>query len=151
MSQPIVLVAFACQSGDIEKIALNAAVGAVQARALIRLRRVPELEAVESTEAAIRMRKEYIGPAEGDVLGADALILASNTDAGESSVQWNSFLDLLRRLGNEGKLKGKVAAAIGGLFPSLTSFGFVTVLQAGNDPLTLGRSVAEKARSMKSS
>ena len=47
MAQPIVLVTFSCESGDTEKQALNAAVGAVQARAMIRLRRIPDTDTAQ--------------------------------------------------------------------------------------------------------
>jgi hypothetical protein len=151
MNQPVVLIVFACQSGEIEKRALSAAVGAVQARALIRLRRLPDTDKGELTETLMRMRKEYVPPAEADVLGAHALILAANDEADESSPQWRSFLDLLDGLGTEGKLKGKVAAAAGGRFPSLPGLGFVVLHKAVSDSLLLGRDVAEKARSLKAS
>jgi len=151
MNQPVVLVVFACQSGEIEKMALSAAVGAVQARALIRLRRLPDTDNGEPTETLKRMRREYVPPAEADVLGANALILAANKESGESSQQWRSFLDLLGKLGAEGRLTGKVAAAVGGRFPSLTGLGFAVVDEAVSDSLILGRDVAEKARSMKAS
>ena len=42
MSQPIVLVIFYSRCGSTEKLALAAAVGAVQSRAAIRLRRVAD-------------------------------------------------------------------------------------------------------------
>src|SRR5678815_5704596 len=80
MSQPIVLVTFSCQTGDTEKLALSAAVVDVQARSLIRLRRIPDAAGnVQNTEV-VRMRKEYVGPAEADIVGADALILAATAD-----------------------------------------------------------------------
>jgi multimeric flavodoxin WrbA len=150
MTQPVVLVVFACQSEEIEKLALSAAVGAVQARGMIRLRRLPDTENFEPTAELLRMRKEYVAPAESDVLGADALILASGADAGESSRQWRSFLDLLRKLGGEGKLNGKIAATCSGQFPSLAGLGFRAVHNTRSDALVLGRDVAEKARSFKS-
>lgn len=150
MAQPIVLVTFSCESGETEKQALSAAVGAVQARAMIRLRRIPDTDSHRHTETLLRMRKEYVSPGEADVLGADALILAAGAETTEASQPWQTFLSLLRRLGNEGKLEGKVGAAIGGLSPALAGLGFVTVTQLSSDPLSLGRSVAEMARSLKS-
>ena len=150
MAQPIVLVTFSCESGETEKQALSAAVGAVQARAMIRLRRIPDSDAHRRSETLLRMRKEYVSPGEADVLGADALILAAGAETTETSQPWQTFLSLLRRLGSEGKLEGKVGAAIGGLSPALAGLGFVTVTQLSSDPLALGRSVAEMARSLKS-
>jgi hypothetical protein len=151
MSQPIVLVIFSCQTGDTEKLALSAAVGAVQARALIRLRRIPDVDADDNNEEVVRMRKEYVKPAEGDVVGADALIIAASVNTNVLSTSWQDFLNLLSRLGSEGRLGRKVGVSIGGLSHALEGLGFVTVTQPPSDPLALGRSVAEMARSLKSS
>ena len=151
MSQPIVLVTFSCQTGDTERLALSAAVGAVQARALIRLRRIPDVDQGSQNTEVVRMRKEYVAPAEADVLGADALILAANADANVLSAPWQEFLNLLLRLGSEGRLGRKVGASIGGISPALAGLGFLTVTQLSSDPLALGRSVAEMVRTLKSS
>jgi len=151
MSQPIVLVTFSCQSGDTERLALSAAVGAVQARALIRLRRIPDVDQGSQNTEVVRMRKEYVAPAEADVLGADALILAASADANVLSAPWQEFLNLLLRLGSEGRLGRKVGASIGGISPALAGLGFLTVTQLSSDPLALGRSVAEMVRTLKSS
>ena len=135
MAQPIVLVTFSCESGETEKQALSAAVGAVQARAMIRLRRIPDSDAHRRSETLLRMRKEYVSPGEADVLGADALILAAGAETTEASQPWQTFLSLLRRLGSEGKLEGKVGAAIGGLSPALGhELGFGSFLPAGGSP-----------------
>jgi hypothetical protein len=150
MSQPVVLVTFSCQNGQTEKLALSAAVGAVQGRALIRLRRIPD-DASDSNEAAVRMRKEYVAPAEADIVGADAVILAASPDTSVLSASWQDFLNMLLRLRSEGKLSRKVGASIGGLSPALSGLGFLSVTQLSNDPLALGRSVAEMARSLKTS
>jgi hypothetical protein len=151
MSQPIVLVTFSCQTGDTERLALSAAVGAVQARALIRLRRIPDVDQGSQNTEVVRMRKEYVAPAEADVLGADALILAASADANVLSAPWQEFLNLLLRLGSEGRLGRKVGASIGGISPALAGLGFLTVTQLSSDPLALGRSVAEMVRTLKSS
>src|SRR5689334_651036 len=108
-SQPIVLIIFHCQTGDTEQLALSAAVGAVQSRALIRLRRLPDMGMVSDTDALLRMRKEYVPPTEKDVLGADAVILVAPPDFSESSLQWTPYLELIRRLPTE----KKVGAGIG--------------------------------------
>jgi multimeric flavodoxin WrbA len=151
MTQPIVLVTFSCQTGETEKIALSAAVGAVQARALIRLRRIPDADQTSQNAEVVRMRKEYVAPAEADIVGADALIFAAGADTNVLSAPWQDFLNLLQRLSREDKLGGKVGASIGGLSPALAGLGFLTVTQLSSDPLALGRSVAEMARSLKSS
>ncbi|HET9217127.1 MAG TPA: hypothetical protein VFR18_09130 [Terriglobia bacterium] len=148
MSQPVVLVTFSCHTGETEKLALSAAVGAVQARALIRLRRIADADGTDSNEDAIRMRKEYVGPTEADVLGADALILATSADTNVQSVPWQDFLNLLLRLRSEDRLSRKIVASIGKLAPTLADLGFDAVIPV-SDPLLLGRSVAEAARSLK--
>jgi NAD(P)H dehydrogenase (quinone) len=113
MSQPIVLVIFYSRSGSTEKLALAAAVGAVQARAAIRLRRLADVnETLECTETLVRLRKEYIAPREIDVLAADGFIFAAPAGFNVSSPEWTDFISLLRRLSSEGKLEGKAAAVI---------------------------------------
>jgi multimeric flavodoxin WrbA len=118
MKQPIVLVIFYSRSGNTEKLALAAAVGAVQERALIRLRRLPDANPENVIEqfpeykvALIRMHKEYIAPAEADLLAADAIIFAMPRDL-KTSEDWKSHLDLLARLRSEGKLERKLVAAL---------------------------------------
>src|SRR5215510_14561769 len=75
-----VLVIFYSCCGRTEKLALAAAVGAVQARANIRMRRLTDSGEVipECQEALARMRKEYVPPAPPDVVWADAVIIGIN-------------------------------------------------------------------------
>jgi len=143
--QPIVLIIFHCQTGDTEQLALNAAVGAVQSRALIRLRRLPDMGMVADNEALLRMRKEYVPPTEKDILGADALIMVAAPGFSESDLQWKPCLELIRRL----PLNQKVAAGIGfgpGFFNELE---IITIDNIPTDALALGRAVADAARSRK--
>jgi hypothetical protein len=72
-----VLVIFSSCDGATEKLALAAAVGAVQARASIRLRRLPD-QSSENGEELIRMRREYVPPTARDTAWADAVIIALN-------------------------------------------------------------------------
>ena len=144
MRQPVVVVTFFCQSGETEKLALSAAVGAVQARAMIRLRRLPDPDVPQINEELARMRKEYVPPAEGDLVGADALILVSSPQSTPSTAPWKDFLDLLGSLRD--KLRGKVGAAIGGIGPIMTGLGLTTIPEAPIDPLLLGRAIGEAAR-----
>jgi len=137
MSPVIVLVIFNSRCGETEKLALAAAVGAVQARANIRLRRLPDLvetvapeESAECTENFRRMRKEYVPPTERDVAAADAVIFVAPGRFEKSPVEWTAFLDLLGKMGSEGKVEGKIGAAIagsGGARAALTT----TILQCG--------------------
>jgi multimeric flavodoxin WrbA len=140
--QPIVLVIFHCQTGETEKLALSAAVGAVQARALIRLRRLPDMGMVSDTDNLLRMRREYVPPTEKDILGADGLIVVAPPDFSESSLQWKPFLELFRRL----SLSTKVAACIGMNPYFFNDLGVETVGNPSGDALSLGRAVADAAR-----
>ena len=72
-----VLVIFSSCDGATEKLALAAAVGAVQARANIRLRRLPD-QSSGNGEDLIRMRREYVPPTGSDAAWADAVIIAMN-------------------------------------------------------------------------
>jgi hypothetical protein len=73
MSPINVLVIFYSVSGETEKLALAAAVGAVQARANIRMRRLTD--SGEESPECTRMRREYIPPKQTDALWADAIIV----------------------------------------------------------------------------
>ena len=76
-----VVVVFYSRTGLTENLALAAAVGAVEGKANIRLRRIPET-ASDETIAAVpgwrenhdRMSWEYIAPREADTLWAEGLI-----------------------------------------------------------------------------
>ncbi|HYR44951.1 MAG TPA: NAD(P)H-dependent oxidoreductase [Terriglobia bacterium] len=107
-----VLVVFYSRCGSTEKLALAAAVGAVQARANIRLRRLPDVaDVTECNQETSRMRKEYVTPAEADLLWADAIIFLLPPDRGPSSGECGEYIDLLRRLKAEGKLEGKIGSS----------------------------------------
>jgi NAD(P)H dehydrogenase (quinone) len=159
-----VLLTFYSRGGSTEKLALAAAVGAVQARASIRLRRLPDVipaktieEFPECKETLERMYKEYVAPAETDVLWADALILAAPPHFSPSSAEWTVYMELLARLRSEGKLNGKVGATLGNEFVAI-SFSTV-ILQLGliavppvsdvEGALAQGRLVATVARALK--
>jgi multimeric flavodoxin WrbA len=170
MANITVVVTFYSRGGATETLAHAAAVGAVQARALIRLRRVEDADPgsildrlPESRESLRRMHKEYVAPREADVLAADALILASPGDVSASSPEWSTFLDLLARLQSEGKLTGKVVAVIANGAASDSFAAFVRRLgvatpepdraSAAEDGVSravaLGRHVVSMAQAMK--
>src|SRR5262245_25371335 len=75
-----VLVIFYSCCGKTEKLALAAAVGAVQARASIRLRRLTDSgeEIPECSETLKRTRKEYVPPTPADAVWADAVFVGMN-------------------------------------------------------------------------
>ena len=117
--QTAVVVTFSSRCGATEALALAAAVGAVQGRALIRLRRLPDegdaphaQDSPECQETLARMRKEYVAPTEADVAGNDALILAAPAGSTTESSEWIAFRDMLLRLGAAGTLAGKVGAVV---------------------------------------
>ena len=132
-TRPItVVVVFYSRGGATENLAHAAAVGAVQARALIRLRRVGDTDRASvlarfpgSKDSLRRMHNEYVEPKETDVLAADVLILGSPPDVGVSAPEWQPFLDMLKRLQSEQKLPNKVAVAI----PSGDSDAFSSTLR----------------------
>jgi hypothetical protein len=119
MTQVVVLVTFYSRSGATETRALSLAVGAVQQRAFIRLRRLPDADAqhvlANSPEHAgplERMWKEYVAPTETDVRGADAIVIAPTSTCDPASPGWSSYFELLRSLGAAGALTGKVGAVV---------------------------------------
>src|ERR1700691_4111602 len=112
------LITFGSRSGSMEKVALAAALGAVQARANIRLRWLREnvddqtIDSVpEWRENRARMAKEYIAPREIDFLWADVLVLGLPARDGVSSPELKTYLDGLMALQAAGKLHGKVGTA----------------------------------------
>jgi NAD(P)H dehydrogenase (quinone) len=151
-----VLITFYCRTGATEKLALAAAVGAVQARATIRLRRLPDASNQPGGEDHERMCKEYVPPTEADVLRADAIVFAAPADFTPASPEWTDYLTLLSRCGSEGKLKGKIATVLAesdavrdALSTKVVSIGFTTVPPQPQDPTGQGRRTAEIAKPRK--
>ncbi len=117
--QPIILITFYSRSGETEKTALAAAVGAVQARGLIRLRRMPDAnpagvieEFPQHKETLVRMHKEYVAPAEADLLNADGLIFVAPAGFSAASPECRSYFEMLGRLRSQGKIEGKVTLTL---------------------------------------
>ena len=110
MAQTEVLITFYSRGGATEKLALAAAVGAVQARATIRFRRLADVG--EPLPETAQMRREYVPPSEADVLRADAIVFVAPASFRAVSPEWTTHLDLLQDLRAAGKLEGKIAAAI---------------------------------------
>lgn len=169
-SQPIVLVTFYSRCGTTETLALSAAVGAVQARGLIRLRRLPDLDRAatlaghaDCRDTLTRMYKEYVAPAEADVLAADAIIVAAPDGFSATSAEWQDYLGMLARLAAAGRLAGKVAAvidtgdaeAVASFQSTLLTLGFSAPpptahgTTAVDRATELGRQVADTARALK--
>lgn len=170
MAPAIVLVTFYSRSGATETRALSLAVGAVQQRALIRLRRVADANPdpvgdAAHREALVRMRKEYVSPAEADVIAADAIVVAPAAGGSTSGPEWSDYLALLHSLGAAGKLASKVGAVVStgdaatahAFSQALLSAG-LTVVPTGPAPadaatpeaaIAHGRRIAAAARALK--
>jgi hypothetical protein len=168
-----VVVAFYSRCGSTETRALTAAVGAVNARALIRMRRLADVTRPRRSaeagcaETLARMRKEYVPPTEVDIVGADALVLAVPEGATPESPEWAPLAGILTGLAAKERLHGKVAAVLAGGHEAATvafaaflhQQGLVIVppgaVSAGADVSDLararahGRLVAEVSRAIK--
>ena len=90
-----VVVVFYSRYGETEQLALAGGVGAVQAHANIRLRRLKDLADAETiardprwVENLERMNRDYIAPREIDVDWADALLVASCPDSLRETEQY---------------------------------------------------------------
>ena len=117
MTPVIVLVTFYSRCGTTETLASAAAVGAVQVRANIRLRRVPDTSAEKTLtefpncrESLVRMHKEYVAPTEADVLGADAIVLVPPAGFDSSSPDGANYSECSPSWGQKESCVGKVAA-----------------------------------------
>ena len=169
MAQTIVVVTFYSRGGTTERLATAAAVGAVQMRAGIRMRRVADPDPAaslaqfpEHREELRRMHKEYIAPREADFIAADVLVVASTADVTPASSEWHASFDLLTRLHSEGQLRRKVAAVVDN-GPSARAFSrllerlglSIVPAATGDDELAramaLGRAAVALAQSTKAS
>ena len=109
---------FYSRTGVTEMQALAVGVGAIQARANIRLRRLRDAADEKTISAHAkwvenrdRMNKDYISPAETDAVWADAIIIAAPHGFGASSPEIAGFLSLLRSLASGGNLSKKTGGA----------------------------------------
>lgn len=128
MSPVIVMVAFHSVSGATEKLATAVAIGAVQNRAAIRMRRMPDPDTSaiikkfpEFRSELERMNKHYVSPTEEHVREANVLVFGVPANFTPSSPEWSAYLNLLNNMGAEGKLEGKVGVALGSE-PGLAAF-----------------------------
>jgi NAD(P)H dehydrogenase (quinone) len=161
------LVVFYSRYGTEERLALAAGLGAIQADANIRLRRVADRADSATIEAdaewktnLARMNRDYVVPRPVDPVWADVIILATPA---ESCAELEAYVTSLSSLGS---MAGKVAAPLapGNREAALTpinsaaaSCGFIveSCSEAGDDPLatatTFGQRVTEMARALKNS
>lgn len=113
MTDVNVLVTFYSRYGKTEKLALAAGLGAIQAKANIRLRRIADLADPETIQAdpewkrsLDRMNRDYVAPRPADSAWADVLLLATPE---ESSVELETYVSSLRSVG---PMAGKIAAPL---------------------------------------
>lgn len=99
MSDVNVLVVFYSRRGETEKLATAAGVGAIQARANLRLRRLQDLADAETIardaawKATLeRLNMDYIAPREIDAQWADVILVASPADAQTEMTQYLASL-----------------------------------------------------------
>ena len=159
------LVVFYSRYGMTEKLALAAGLGAIQADANIRLRRVADgadpatIEADASWAKNLhRMNRDYVVPRPADPVWADVIILATPA---ESCAELEAYVASLPSLGS---MAGKVAAplapgnresALKPVHSAAASCGFIVEQynEAGEDPLaaaqSFGQRVTELARTLK--
>jgi len=109
-----VLVVFYSRYGNAEKQALAAGVGALRAKANIRLRRLADLTGPDAIEADSRwkenlerMNRDYVTPRPADPVWADVIVLATPAD---SSTEVATYVATLPTLGS---MEGKIAAPLG--------------------------------------
>lgn len=108
-----VLVAFYSRYGKTEQLALAAGVGAIQAKAGIRLRRIADVADPKTIQAdpewmrnLDRMHMDYVAPRPADPIWADVIVLATPAD---SSIELERYVDSLRSLGS---MADKIAAPL---------------------------------------
>jgi len=161
------LVVFYSRYGVTEKLALAAGLGAIQAEANIRLRRVSE-NASASTIAADaewkknldRMNRDYVAPRPADPVWADVIVLATPA---ESSNEVEAYVASLSSMGSmSGKLAAPLApgnreSALRPIYAAAACCGLIVTPcgDLSDDPIatarTFGQRVTEMARALKKS
>jgi len=114
-----ILVTFWSRTGRTEKLALAAALGAVQAKANIRLRWLREtlddreLDSVpEWQENRKRMSRDYVAPREDDYPWADGMLIAIPASLSPAASEFKTYLHGLAAAYRNGKLRAKAARLI---------------------------------------
>jgi multimeric flavodoxin WrbA len=160
-----VLVVFYSRYGKAERLALAAGLGAIQAKANIRLRRVPDLVSEETIAADAlwkenfeRMKLDYVAPREADAPWADVIFFVTPAD---TSAEIERYLAMLQ---GQGPFPGKLAApfcpgnrkdAVAPLYVGAACAGMTVVPLIATTGYAVdiariyGRRVAEIARTLK--
>ena len=159
------LVVFYSRYGTTEKLALAAGLGAIQADANIRLRRVADRADAAAIAADAdwkknldRMNRDYVAPRPADPVWADVIILATPAD---SSSEVEAYAASLASLGS---MAGKIAAPLAPgdgteslkpIYSASACCGLIVAPcgETSSDPIatatTFGQRVTEMARSLK--
>ena len=159
------LVVFYSRYGATEKLALAAGLGAIQADANIRLRRIADRADAPTIAADVnwkknldRMNRDYVAPRPADPVWADVIILATPA---ESSSEVESYVASLSSLGS---MNGKLAApltpgnresALKPIYSAAACCGLIVTPcgQSSDDPIatatSFGQHVTEMARALK--
>jgi len=159
------LVVFYSRYGTTEKLALAAGLGAIQADANIRLRRVADRADAATIDADAnwkknldRMNRDYVVPRPADPVWADVIILATPEDI---STEVESYVSSLSSLGS---MNGKVAAplapgsrqsALKPIYSAAACCGLIVAPcgESSDDPIAsataFGQRVTEMARALK--
>jgi NAD(P)H dehydrogenase (quinone) len=110
MSDVNVLVVFYSRYGNAERLGLAAGLGAIQARANIRLRRVADRADTATSDATPgwrderdRINRDYVTPRPADPVWADVIVLATPGDSPAEIEGYCASLDAL------GAMSGKIA------------------------------------------
>jgi NAD(P)H dehydrogenase (quinone) len=159
------LVVFYSRYGTTEKLALAAGLGAIQADANIRLRRVADHADAASIAADAnwkknldRMNRDYVAPRPADPVWADVIILATPA---ESSEEVESYVASLSSIGSmTGKLAaplapGNNASALKPVYSAAACCGLIVTpyVESSGDPIAsatmFGQRIAEMARALK--
>jgi hypothetical protein len=139
-----VVIVFDSRDEKKEKLALAAAVGAVQGRANIRLRRQPGTPEEEA-------KMEYVEPREADALWADAVISSVASGFGFEALEAFSSGALAGKVGSALTLEARSAS----IYAAMCSAGFITVpvlpdsADERDRARRQGRRVADLARALK--
>ncbi|HKE85646.1 MAG TPA: hypothetical protein VKB50_17920 [Vicinamibacterales bacterium] len=165
MSDVNVLVVFYSRHGVTEKLALAAGLGAIQAKANIRLRRAADLADRHTIDANAswkehldRMNRDYVAPRPADPVWADVIVLATSH---QSSGEIEQYCALL---GSDRAHAGKIAAPLASgnddtvlkpIYAAAACAGLIVAPPATDSPdpiaaaRTFGQRVTQMARALK--